>query len=476
MTTTIRTSLVEALASIVGSRFAGQVEDPSTLLDAAGPLSQPPRADAWVRPKTPGEVAGVLAWCYERGVAVTPRGGATGLSGGAVPLSGGVVIALDRLTRVGGVDHRRWLLDVGAGVTTAHVHRLARENGLNFPPDPGAAEQSQIGGNIATNAGGPHALKYGATRAWVTGIEAVLAPGELVRLGAPVRKDSSELDLKSLLVGSEGTLGIITGALVRLTPAPEERVGGLALFADARAGATAVGDLLASGVLPAAVEYFDAATLALVAATCPVELPTGTAFGLLIEVDGRAGEAAREWREVEDALAGSSSAVLRAGTAGELQRLWDWRHSFPGVVMTLRGGFRSGDVVVPVDQLADALQRTGEIGREYGLRTCSFGHGGDGNLHPAFMIDPRDAGEIERAHRAADALADMALELGGTVSGEHGIGSLKARFMARQCSPAVLRAQAAVRLALDPKLLLNPGKKVLPAPEARGDPIPSIAS
>jgi FAD/FMN-containing dehydrogenase len=243
-------------------------------------------ADALALPRGAEEVAAVLAWCYEHDVALTPRGGGTGFAGGAVPLQGGVVLDLRHMNRVRSFDPALWRAEVEAGVRTGEVHRLARENGLLFPPDPGAAEQSQIGGNIATNAGGPHTFKYGATGAWVTGLEVVLAPGVLVRLGGAVRKDVAGYDLRSLLVGSEGTLGIVTAAWLRMIPAPERSYPVLALYPDARTGTQAVRAILEAGVEASAIEYLDNTTMALAGDACPAEMGAEGAFAVLGEVDG----------------------------------------------------------------------------------------------------------------------------------------------------------------------------------------------
>src|SRR4051812_33536731 len=243
-------------------------DDPAYLVDASASMGLRGHADAVVLPRTADEVAAVVAWCYERGVAIVPRGGGTGYAGGAVPF-GGVVVALERLVRVRRFEPLLWRLEVEAGLRTAEVRRLARESGLVFPPDPGAAEQSQIGGNVATNAGGPHAFKYGVTGAWITGLEAVVAPGELVRVGGAVRKDVAGYDLKSLLVGSEGTLGIVTAASLRLLPAPEAAIPVVAFHPDARSGCAALQTVLGSGLVPAALEYLDAGTLAVAAPTYP---------------------------------------------------------------------------------------------------------------------------------------------------------------------------------------------------------------
>src|SRR5437773_1297966 len=221
------------------------------------------RADAVALPRTAEEAAEVVAWCYGHGVPVVPRGGGTGYAAGAVPLDGGVVLALERLGRVRSFDPLLWRMEVEAGVRTADVRRIAREGGLLFPPDPGAAEQSQIGGNVATNAGGPHAFKYGVTGAWVTGLEAVVAPGELVRLGGPLRKDVAGYDLTALLVGSEGTLGVITSVWLRLTPAPEAAWPVVGFFDGVEAGCDAIRRVVGTGLPAAAIEYLDENTMRL---------------------------------------------------------------------------------------------------------------------------------------------------------------------------------------------------------------------
>src|ERR687895_1462479 len=225
-------------------------------------------ADAVVLPRSAEETARVVAWCYEREVPIVPRGGGTGVAGGAVPF-GGVVLSLERMTAVRSFDPLVWRIEVEAGMRTADLRRIVRENGLFFPPDPGAAEQSHIGGNIATNAGGPHAFKYGVTGAWVLGLEVVLAPGELVRVGGPVRKDVAGYDLKRLLIGSEGTLGVITAAWLRLLPAPEVFLPVVGFYDGIAAGAAALERVVASGLMVAALEYLEGAALAAAGGSFP---------------------------------------------------------------------------------------------------------------------------------------------------------------------------------------------------------------
>src|SRR3954449_3342759 len=269
------------------------------------------RADAVALPRSAEETAEVVAWCYAHGVAIVPRGGGTGYAGGSVPLDGGVVLSLERLDRVRSFDPLLWRIEVEAGMRTAEVRRVAREGGLLFAPDPGAAEQSQIGGNIATNAGGPHAYKYGVTGAWVMGLEVVVAPGELVRLGGPVRKDVAGYDLKHLLVGSEGTLGVITSAWPRLTPAPEAAWPVVSFFDGVQAGAAAIERVVCSGLGVAALEYLDSETMRYAGPTFPAEVPAG-AFGVLAEADGSHDEAARIRNELLEVLGEDALAVFAA--------------------------------------------------------------------------------------------------------------------------------------------------------------------
>jgi glycolate oxidase subunit GlcD len=417
------------------------------------------RADAVALPGSAGEVARVVAWCYEREVPIVPRGGGSGFAGGAVPVGGGVVVALERLTAVRSFDPLLWRIEVEAGVTTAHVHRLARENGLLFPPDPGAAEQSQIGGNIATNAGGPHAFKYGVTGAWVTGLEAVVAPGEVVRVGGSFRKDVAGYDLKSLLIGSEGTLGIVTAATLRLTPAPEAALPVVAFYRGPAEGCAAIERIVGSGLEAAAIEYFDAVTLAAAAGVLPVPLPEGTGFAVLAEADGSEPEAKRLHAELAEAVGDGALAVHAPGSPREVHGLWRWRDGVSIAVTARRGAKVSEDVVVPLDRLREAIEQTIEIGARHGLEACSWGHAGDGNLHSTWLVDPGDEHQLERARLASDELFELAIRLGGGISGEHGLGWVRRGELERQWAPRALALHEGIKRAFDPQGLLNPGKK-----------------
>jgi glycolate oxidase subunit GlcD len=417
------------------------------------------RAEAVCLPGDAEQVAAVVAWCYERGVSIVPRGGGTGYSGGAVPTQGGVVVSLERLADVRSFDPLLWRIQVEAGVRTGELRRIVRESGLYFPPDPGAAEQSQIGGNIATNAGGPHAFKYGVTGSWVTGLEAVLPPGELVRVGGAIRKDVSGYDLKSLLIGSEGTLGIVTAAWLRLIPTPEASLPVAGFYRDIASGVAAIAAVLGNGIPAAALEYLDSGTLAAARATFPGALPSDARFLVIAEADGSVPEAQRVQAELREALADGAEAVHVPASPVDVAALWHWRDGVSIAVTAQRGGKVSEDIVVPLDRLGEAVEGTLEIGARHALPTCSWGHAGDGNLHSTFMVDAHDDAELNRAQVAARELFALAVELGGSISGEHGIGWVKRGQLARQWPRRLLELHAAVKDAFDPKDLMNPGKK-----------------
>ncbi|MFL5827877.1 MAG: FAD-binding oxidoreductase [Thermoleophilaceae bacterium] len=410
-------------------------------------------------PRDTEQVRVAVEWCYSNDVPIVPRGGGSGFSGGAVPVNGGVVISLERMTRVRSFDPGLWRMEVEAGLRTADVRRLARENGLFYPVDPGAAEQSHIGGNIATNAGGPHAFKYGVTGHWVTGLEAVVAPGEVVSVGGPVRKDVAGYDLRGLLIGSEGTLGIVTAAWLRLIPAPEAALPVVAAYPGVPEGCAAIEAVLASGVLPSAIEYLDENAVTASRGAFPVELPGNARFVVVAEADGSADEAERVAAELREAMATGAVLVHEPSARGDVEALWRWRDGVSIAVAAVHGGKMSEDIAVPLDRLRDAIEGTLEIAARHGLDACSWGHAGDGNLHSTFMIDPRSEDEVRRAHAAAGELFELAVALGGTISGEHGIGWVKRGRLGLQWQDRAVQLHGEIKRAFDPKGLMNPGKK-----------------
>ena len=448
----IERDLRAAVAAEVVSSSADYLTDQTEARGLSG------RADAVALPRTTEEVAQVVAWCYTRGVPVIPRGGGTGYAGGVVPIDGGVVVALERLTRVRSFDPLLWRIEVEAGLRTADVRRVAREGGLLFAPDPGAAEQSQIGGNVATNAGGPHAYKYGVTGVWVTGLEVVVPPGEIVRLGGPLRKDVAGYDLKHLLIGSEGTLGVITSVWLRLTPAPEAAWPVIGFFDGVRGGAGAIERVVGSGLPAAALEYVDSETMRYAGASFPGEVPAG-AFAVLAEADGSTEEAERIRSDLLEVLGEDALALYAPQSARDIAALWRWRDGLALVVDAQRGGKASEDIAVPLDRLGEAIEESLEVGRKLGVPACSWGHAGDGNLHTTFLLAADDERELALAPQLSEALFELALRLGGTISGEHGVGFVKRNWLAKQLGPRAFELHRAVKHAFDPQNLLNPGKK-----------------
>jgi glycolate oxidase subunit GlcD len=397
-----------------------------------------------------------MRWCYEHDVPLIPRGGGTGLAGGAVAVDGGVVCSTERLDKVRELEPSLWRAHVEAGVSTRRMHRLARESGLFFPPDPGASEQSHVGGNVATNAGGPHAFKYGATGNWVTGLEVVIPPGELISLGGPYRKDVAGYDLKNLFIGSEGTLGLITAVRLRLLPAPEAAFPVIAFYRSAAEGYMAIRDVLSNGIQVAVMDYVDGDTLSIVRAAFPEVMPEQAAFALLMEVDGDRGAAEIARVDLIEILTGSEAEVLEPPAVD----LWRWRDGISGAVATVRGGKVSEDIVVPIDCLEETLDRFREIAARRDLSACSWGHAGDGNIHAAFLINRDSHAEMASAAAATDELFILAASMGGSISGEHGVGWLKRGQLEHQWADPVLALHEQVKQIFDPKNLLNPGKKV----------------
>jgi glycolate oxidase subunit GlcD len=454
---------VSATASVerdLGTAVAADVVAPTAayltdMTEARGLIGH---ADAVALPRTAEEVAEVVAWCYAHGVAIVPRGGGTGYAAGAVPLNGGVVLSLERLDRVRSFDPLLLRIEVEAGLRTAELRRIARESGVLFAPDPGAAEQSQIGGNIATNAGGPHAFKYGVTGNWVTGLEVVVPPGELVQLGGPLRKDVAGYDLKHLLIGSEGTLGVITAAWLRLTPAPEAAWPVIGFFDGVRAGVTAIEQVIGTGLPVAALEYVDSEAMRYAGASFPGAVPGG-AFAVLAEADGSTDEATRIRTELLELFGDDALALYAPEAPQEIAALWRWRDGLALVVDAQRGGKASEDIAVPLDRLGEAIVESLEVGRRLGVPACSWGHAGDGNLHTVFLLAGDDEAELALAPQLAEGLFELALRLGGTISGEHGVGFVKRNWLARQLGPRAFELHGAVKRAFDPQNLLNPGKK-----------------
>ncbi|HEY1512385.1 MAG TPA: FAD-linked oxidase C-terminal domain-containing protein [Gaiellaceae bacterium] len=454
------TAIAEALATVVGGDRVVHGPVDAYVKDETETRLIVGSCAAVVEPRSAEEVACVVRWAYEHDVPIVPRGGGTGYAGGAVPFTGSVVLSLAKLTAFRRFDPELWRAEVEAGVTTHVLQRRARENGLLYPPDPGAGEQSQLGGNIATNAGGPHAFKYGTTSAWITGLEAVVPPGEVITVGGPITKDVAGYDLKRVLIGSEGTLGVITCAWVRFIPAPEARHPVVGLFPSTAAGVEAIEAMVANGVAVAVLDYLDHGALA----AAPPGFADGVvseppAFALLCEADGTVTEARTVRADAIAVIEERGGIAVAPLDASAVAGVWRWREGLTGAVTTVRGGKVSEDIVVPLDRLLEAIERTHTIAAAVGLPACSWGHAGDGNLHSTFLVDTSDPDQLRRAEAGAIALFDLAVELGGSLSGEHGLGLVKSGQLERFWAPRKLELHRGIKTLFDPKGLMNPGKK-----------------
>lgn len=447
------------LARIVGDAHVRSPVAAELLQDATESRGMRGDALAAVLPGDAGETAAVVRWANRNGVPIVPRGGGTGYSGGAVPDAGSVVLVTDRLTGPPRLVPEAWRGTFGAGTVTADVHRRCLAAGLFFGPNPGSAESCRIGGNVATNAGGPRSFRLGSVRAWLSGVEVVLPEGDLVRLGGDARKSVETLDLLGLVCGAEGTLGVVTEVTLRLQPAPEVALPVLAVYPDRDAGLRALAAAMACGVVPTALEFLDAGALQAAGAGFPGGLPEDAAFGVLVEALGPEDVARLEADALAEAIADDASAVHRPRSRADVEALWRWRDGVSLAVVAARGGKLSEDVAVPQERLGEALAAVDRLGEEHGVPVATWGHAGDGILHASVLVDRSDDAALAGAREAAHGMLGIAAALGGVLSGEHGIGRVKLDAAAT-LDPAVLAAQRAVKDALDPRGIMNPGRKI----------------
>jgi len=417
--------------------------------------------DAVTFPETTEDVRTIVGISSTAGLPIVPRGAGTGFAGGTVPLDGGVVISTERLNRILHVDADRRMATVQPGVVNSALQREAAKAGLMFPPDPSSLEVSTIGGNVAQDAGGPRAVKYGVTRDYVLGAEVVLWDGRIVESGNPRDACDRWNPMLALLVGSEGTLGVMTEITLGLIARPESFATALVFFADLEAAAAAVNTVFASGVLPAAIELMDATTMGAVKNFVDIDMPAGSGCTLLIETDGMGSEAADAMSEIEKSLAGSDMAGMRSAT-GDAERadLWKMRRSISPSLALIAPHKVNEDVCVPRSKLPELAHAVTELARKYSLTVPTFGHAGDGNLHVNVMLDRNDVGEFRRAETFVRELFDTTLRLGGTISGEHGVGITKREFLPDQVGDLGLEIQRQVKRSFDPYLRVNPDKVV----------------
>ena len=413
-----------------------------------------------VLPRTLEEVQRILRICNERDVPVVARGAGTGLSGGALPNAEGVLLSLARFNRILDIDRVGRTARVQPGVRNLAITEAAAPLGLYYAPDPSSQIACTIGGNVAENSGGVHCLKYGLTVHNVLAIKMVTADGELLEIGSQAL-DSPGYDLLALLIGSEGMLGVVVEVTVRLLPTPEQAQVVLAAYDDVEKAGQAVGDIIAAGIIPAGLEMMDGPAIAAAEDFVHAGYPKDAAAILLCEVDGTAQEVGEHIDRVRELLLASGATQVRTAKDNlERMRFWQGRKSAFPAVGRISPDYYCMDGTIPRRRLPEVLRRTAELSEEYGLPVANVFHAGDGNMHPLILYDANNPGELERTEELGGKILELCVEVGGTITGEHGVGIEKIRQMCVQFQSDELEQFMAVKRAFDPKELLNPGKGV----------------
>ncbi len=417
--------------------------------------------EAVARPRSTTSVSAVLRFAHEHGIPVTPRGAGYGYVGGCVPARGGLVLSVERMNRIREINDRDFVAVVQPGVLTQQLQDAVEKRGLFYPPDPASRADCSLGGNIATNAGGPRCLKYGVTRDYVLGLEVVLADGTVVRLGSRTHKNKTGFDLGRLFVGSEGLLGVVTEATFKLLPLPPYRASLSVGFAEMAQATRTIQEIFQAGFLPCALELADAFTLAAAQKRTGNPRLAGCQANLIVELDGRERAVRADLRELEQVIRRRKTLFLdRALGSVACEKLWQLRREFSFSLRDTGLTKLNEDIVVPRGRLDDLFAFTARLQKKYGLPVACFGHAGDGNIHVNVMLDPAAPGAEARSAAALDELFRQVLAWGGVITGEHGIGLAKKPWWPLAASPELRALHRTVKRALDPRGILNPGKFV----------------
>ncbi len=454
--------MIEILQTILGSsRVLTSLED-RIAYSYDGTFAQH-LPDVAVLPESTEEVAAVMRVATEYRVPVVPRGMASGLAAASVPFSGGIALSLTRMNRILELDGENRTVRVEAGVITADLQDYVEKRGLFYPPDPSSNKHSTIGGNIACNAGGPRCLKYGVTGDYVMGLTVVLPDGRILQTGGKAIKNVVGYDLTSLFVGSEGTLGVITEALLKLITRPAFVRTALAEFPSLDDASRTVNAILSAGIVPATLELMDETAIACIEEAMGLGLPLDVEAMLIMETDGSDEDAVVRQMEAVARICRESGArsVRVARDEAERAQLWRARRSVSPSLARKAPNKLGEDITVPRSAIPEAVRRIKAISARYGLPIVVFGHAGDGNLHPNILFDRRDAAQWAQVEVIAGEIFDVALELGGTLSGEHGVGVLKRPYIERALGPISIDVQCRIKQALDPLNVMNPGKVLL---------------
>jgi glycolate dehydrogenase FAD-linked subunit len=415
--------------------------------------------DVVVFPGSENEVAGILRLASKEKLIVVPRGAGSGMTGGAIPVKGGLVMVTSRMNKIFDIDENNFLVRVQPGVIVADIHRSVEEKGLFYPPDPASSAVCTIGGNIGECSGGPRAVKYGVTRDYVLGLRAVLPSGEVIKTGVATAKGVAGYDLTRLIVGSEGTLAVVTEITLKLLPKPEN-IKTMAVFFDSmQQAAQTVSGIMKEATIPRCVEYLDEASIALVKDSLSFDLPKGIKALLILELDGDINQVEKDAQTIKKmCFSFGALDVLVAKDLKDAQKLWEARKALSPLLYKIATNKINEDIVVPTDKIPDMVRITQEIQKTSGLKVVSFGHAGDGNIHCNIMYNKMDENESKRAEKAVDDLFCATLNLGGTITGEHGVGMTKLKYLPREIGETQIELMRGIKRVFDPQNILNPGK------------------
>ena len=453
----------ENLAQIIGEKkiLTGLADRYSYSFDASFGEYLP---DLVVQAKTKEDVIEVIRFANEYKIPVSPRGAATSLSGGSLAVEAGIVLDLSQFEKKLIIDSEDMLAIVSPSVITSEIHQAAEAVGLFYPPDPSSAHVSTIGGNLLENSSGPKGLKYGTTKEYVIGLELVTPTGKLMRTGGKTVKNVTGYDLTRLIVGSEGTLGVVTEATIRLIPKPGDRKTLLASFDHLIDSGRAISNILAAGILPSAMELMDQACIIAVENYSPSGLPRDAEAIVIIELDGHEAAILEEIAKCERICKEAKASNVRvAQNEAERESIWRGRRMVSPAITQMGPTKISEDATVPRSKIPDMMKKLNEIKEKYDLNLVVFGHAGDGNLHPNIITDKRDIEEMKKVEDAVSAIFKAAVDLGGTLSGEHGIGTLKSPYMTMELGEVGVEMMKKIKEAWDPLNILNPGK-IFPQP------------
>ncbi len=419
------------------------------------------RPDLVLFPVSTEEVSEIMKVAYREAIPVTARGSGTNLAGESVPIRGGIVVVFTRMDRIVAIDEKNRTAKVQPGVINFEFQQAVERSGLMYPPDPSSWKMATMGGTVGTNAGGPRTIKYGVTRDYLLGLTVVLANGDVLKTGGTTIKNVTGYDLTRLICGSEGTLGLITEITVRLIPKPTASRTVQAVFQRLEDSSDAVAAIIAQGIVPASLELMDRVIVSAVEADSPTGLPTDAEGVLLIEVDGDPAGLDIEVEKIEKILRANNATGVRCSTdAAEAEKLWTARRSVFSAMARLRPSVVTEDATVPVSNLTAMLRKIRTISERHAIEIGVVAHAGDGNLHPLILFDQRDEAEKRRVEEATKEIFREALSLGGTLSGEHGIGLAKKPFLQLEFDPVAMSITKRIKESLDPKGILNPGKFV----------------